>query len=400
LKVLLVHDHYRSSAPSGEDQAYRNEKRLLETHGVQVIAFERFNDAIEDATLMERVKLARDSAWSWSAYQDIVDVIREARPDVAHFHNTFPLVSPSGYKACQDSGVPVVQTLHNYRLICPGALLMRGGRPCEDCVGASLLPALRHRCYRGTLPATGAVVWMLASNRWRGTYHRAVNRYIALTRFAAQRLVAGGLPEQRIEVKPNFLPDVPKPGDGQGSYAIYVGRLSEEKGVSTLLEAWKSVRGLNLKLVGDGPLAAQLRSSSKWAGSAIEFCGYRPRSEVLNLIRDAVVQIVPSQCYEGFPLAVLEAYASGTPVIASRLGSLDEIVLDGETGIKFEAGNAGQLAASVMRLQADSAARKTMRARTRALFEERYTATRNFDELMAIYRRAVEDFEADRGLRT
>src|SRR5437867_3098697 len=159
MRVLLAHDYYRSGAPSGEDAVFRNERALLEENGIEVVSFERFNDQIDDSTLSKRVLVALDGAWSKRSYQQLADVIRRTGPHLAHFHNTFPLISPSAYAACQDNGVPVVQTLHNYRFVCAGALLMRGGHPCEDCVGTSLLPALRHRCYRGSLPATGAVVW-------------------------------------------------------------------------------------------------------------------------------------------------------------------------------------------------------------------------------------------------
>jgi len=211
LKILLAHNFYRSAAPSGEDAVYRAERALLARAGHEIIAYERHNDTIDDSNLRKNIDLALSGAWSRHSYAEISALIRRARPDIAHFHNTFPLISPSAYAACRDNGVPVVQTLHNYRLICANGLLLRDGKPCESCVGTSLWPALRYRCYRGSLPATGAVVWMLARNRRRGTYRHLVDRYIALTRFAAGRLAAGGLPAERITVKPNFL-DAPPLG--------------------------------------------------------------------------------------------------------------------------------------------------------------------------------------------
>jgi glycosyltransferase involved in cell wall biosynthesis len=396
MRILLAHDYYRSSSPSGEDAVFRNERSLLEKNRIEVIPFERFNDDIDDTTPRNRLHLAVDAAWSHRTYEELSAVIRRTRPGLAHFHNTFPLLSPSAYAACQGNGVPVVQTLHNYRLICPGALLMRDGHPCEDCVGTSLLPALRYRCYRGSLPATGAVVWMLASNRWRGAYQRLVNRYIALTEFAASRLVAGGLPPHRMEVKPNFLPDAPPAGRGGGNYAIYVGRLGEEKGVRTLLDAWRAIEGFPLKILGDGPLRAELEQLTRRHALPVEFLGFRPREEVLERVAGAEIQIVPSECYEGFPMVVLEAYACGTPVVASRIGSLDEIVMEGESGLKFEPGNPADLAAKVAELRADPARLRAMRRKGRALFEAKYTADRNYSRLMEIYDRAREDFDAMR----
>jgi glycosyltransferase involved in cell wall biosynthesis len=321
MKILLVHDHYRSSAPSGEDQVFRNELTLLKKHGVDVTTFERFNDDINDSSRIKRLKLARDTAWSPTTYQDLSELVSEIRPDIAHFHNTFPLISPSAYLACREYGVPVVQTLHNFRLICPGALLIRDGRPCEDCVGTNLLPALRYRRYRGSLPATGALVWMLMRNRWHGTYTTLVNRYIALTEFAAGRLIAGGLPRDRMSVKPNFSPNISVPGTGDGGYVVYVGRLSEEKGVRTLLTAWKLVAGIPLKIMGDGPLRKELELIAMRDNISAEFLGFCDRPTIVDIVGRATFQIIPSEWYEGFPMVVVEAYACGTPVVASRIRS-------------------------------------------------------------------------------
>lgn len=397
MKILFAHDHYRSGAPSGEDAVFRNERELLEKNQNEVIPFERFNDDIDDSGLGKRLRLGLEGAWSKPIYEELTALVHRTRPALAHFHNTFPLISPSAYAACQDNGVPVVQTLHNYRLVCAGALLTRNGRPCEDCVGTSLFPALLHRCYRGSLPATGAVVWMLANNRWRGSYSRLVNRYIALTEFAASRLVAGGLPHRRVEVKPNFLADAPSVGSGDGNYAVYVGRLSEEKGVRTLLEAWKRVDGFPLKILGDGPLRGELEQAARRSPLAVEFLGFRPHREVLDVVAAAEVLIVPSECYEGFPMVVLEAYACGTPVLVARIGSLDEIVVEGESGGKFEAGNPGDLVHALNLLRRGPLSLRTMRRTTRALFEEKYTADRNYSKLLEIYDRACADFAEANG---
>ncbi len=375
---------------------FRNERALLEANGIEVIPFERFNDDIDDSTLPRRVRLALDTAWSRRTYEDVAAVVRRTGPTLAHFHNTFPLISPSAYAACRDHGVPVVQTLHNYRLVCAGGLLMRDGHPCEDCVGTSLLPALRHRCYRGSFPATGAVVWMLARNRARGTYND-VDRYIALTAFAAGRLVAGGLPKERVEIKPNFLSDVPDIGHGGGNYAVYVGRLSEEKGVRTLLQAWRRIRGFPLKVLGDGPLRNELEEQTRRESLDVEFRGHCQREELLSCVRGAEMQIIPSECYEGFPMVVLEAYACGTPIVASRIGSLDEIVIADRTGVKFQPGDADELAAAVDELRSDPLRLRAMRSRARATYEEKYTAEQNFLVLKAIYAHAKRDF--DRGKR-
>ncbi len=391
MRVLLAHNFYRSGAPSGEDIVYRNERSMLEAGGVEVIPFERYNDDIDDSTFARRVSLALEVAWSRRTCGELSALLRKSRPDVAHFHNTFPLITPSAYAACRDLGVPVVQTLHNYRLVCPGALLLRDGRPCEDCIGTSLLPALLHRCYRHSLAATGAQVWTLLRNRLNGTYRNLVDRYIALTRFAASRLAAGGLPPGRIEVKPNFLPVSPPAGKGGGGYAAYAGRLSEEKGVRTLLAAWRRLPGFPLRILGEGPLLAELELQAREEGLSMSFRGHCSKEELLDIVGRAEFLVVPSICYEGFPMALVEAYACGTPVVASRIGSLDELVEEGVTGMKFEPGNPLDLAAKVGLLRKDRGRLAAFRNEGRKAFEARYTAGKNLPALLGIYEKAIDD---------
>jgi glycosyltransferase involved in cell wall biosynthesis len=390
MRVLLCHVSYRQAG--GEDMVYGNEYRLLQEHGITVIPFVRSNKDINESGLLGQLALARNAAWSDQAYKDISDEIRKNRPNIAHFHNTFPLLSPSVYAACQAQGIPVVQTLHNYRLICPGGILERAGHVCEDCVGTSLWPALRHRCYRDSLPATAAVVWMLARNRKRGTYRKQVDQYLALTRFAADRLIDGGLPAERVAIKPNFLPDPPlHPGTGDGNYAVYVGRLSREKGLHTLLSAWRQVRNLPLRIIGDGPLRSELEQRVQQEHLDVEFLGFRTHPDVLDQVAQATVQVTPSECYEGFPMTVLEAYACGTPVLASRLGSLEEIVIEGETGLKFKPGDADDLKNTILRLQGDPDLLGSLRRGARQQFLNHYTADRNFQTLMTIYERVLKN---------
>jgi len=388
MRILLAHNFYRSSAPSGEDAVFRNEREMLLKHQ-DVISFERYNDDIDDSTLMRKIRLVKDGTWSRQTYDELNLLIRAQRPDIAHFHNTFPQISPSAYAACQDNGVPVVQTLHNYRLVCPNALLMRDGKPCEDCIGKNLWPAIRYRCYRNSLSATAAQVWMLVRNRLRGSYLTLVNRYIALTDFAAGRMIAGGFPAERISVKPNFLPEPPCPGEGDGGYAIFVGRLSEEKGIRTLLTAWQDVSGMSLKLVGDGPLKDEVVS---WIGDKpcpVEWLGYLGRDRILELVRNARLLIVPSLWYEGFPMVVLEAYACGTPVVASNIGSLSEVVWEGTTGFKFEAGNAADLARVVNGVLSDGPMLTKLREKVRSTFDEHYSEPTNYKQLMSIYEQTL-----------
>ncbi len=387
MRILLGHTFYRSEAPSGEDTVYRNERGLLERAGHEVIPFERHNDDIGDA-FAPRAKTAAEAIWSKRTEHEITTLIERERPDVAHFHNTFPLISPSAYAACRRLGVPVVQTLHNYRLICPGALLMRNGAPCEECVGGSLLPALRHGCYRQSRLATATVVAMLEANRLWGSYRTQVDRFIALTEFARQKFVRGGLPARRIVVRPNFLLEERESGGGLGGYALYVGRLSREKGVRTLVEAWDRIDALPLKIVGDGPLMRELKEHVARVGSAVEFVGFASANAVGSFMRDAVVQIVPSEWYEGFPMVVVEAFAAGTPLLVSRIGALDAIV-SGDSGGKFTPGSSESLAHELGQMLSDPARIERARVFNRRLFEQHYSRSQALTSLLDVYESAI-----------
>lgn len=393
MKILLAHDYYRTSAPSGEDTVVKNEIELLESHGHDLILYEKHNDELIDLSFSDKIKTALNGAWSKSTYNELTSIIRKNRPDVAHFHNTFPIISPSGWAACQDNNVPVVQTLHNYRYICPQALLQREGVPCEDCIGKNLLSALRHRCYRNSLFATTAQTWMIQYNRWRKSFTRNVNRYIALTHFAKSRMVKGGMPEHRITVKPNFLPASGSNIKENLGYAVFVGRLSEEKGIRTLVKAWTDMGGYPLKIIGSGPLEHEIKSFIEKNRLPIDMLGFRSRDDVLRIVGNATCQIVPSECYEGFPMVILEAYSTGTPVIASRIGSLDEIITEGVTGLKFEPGNHHDLAAKMKSFIADEGFTRDCRLRVREEFDKKYTSEINIKMLEDVYSEAIADFK-------
>jgi glycosyltransferase involved in cell wall biosynthesis len=391
MRVLLAHNHYRSAAPSGEDSVFQNEKTLLEQNGIEVVVFERFNDEIAASSLSQRLRLAHATAWSRDSHDSLDRLIRQTRPDIAHFHNTFPLITPSAYAACRSNGVPVVQTLHNYRLICPAALLFRDGHVCQECVGRNLLPALVHRCYRKSLASTAAIVWLLAYNRRKGTYRELVNRYIAPTNFVARQMAAGGIPGDRIEVKPHFLPQPGPAGTGDGGYAVYVGRLGAEKGVHTLLAAWRHLRHLPLKIIGDGELRVELETIARQEALPVEFLGMLAHDRVMEQLRHAELLVLPSECHEVFGLAVIEAYACGTPVVASRTGGLAEIVNPGISGYTFNPGDPDDLAEKVMDLTRDPLRKKAFRGQARMEFEKKFDAGSNFDMLLHIYEDVIRD---------
>ena len=395
MRILLAHNFYRSSAPSGEDGVYRNERQLLEQH-YDIVRLEKHNDDLGGLNITGQLKLALSGAWSRASYREFSDLIKRTRPALAHFHNTFPQITPSAWAACKDHGVAVVQTLHNFRYVCPGALLQRNGKPCEDCIDGPILNALRHRCYRNSVPATSAQIWTIVRNRWNGSFQNNVDCYITLTKFAASRLAAGGLPREKMVIKPNFLIDTPVVGSGEGGYVLYAGRLSEEKGIQTLLKAWRQVdTPIKLKVAGDGALRQQLEQYCRSHQLDVEFLGFCARAQVMQLVGDALLQVVPSECYEGFPLVILEAYGSGTPVLASRIGSLNEIVEEGVTGYKFSAGDAQSLATSFRSILSDLSKLKAMRGTVRKVFLEQYAADVCIARTRSLYRQVIEKRHLD-----
>ncbi|MFH5804241.1 glycosyltransferase [Alienimonas sp. DA493] len=386
MKILVVHERY--TQPGGEDQVFLDETALLEARGHTVIRYERHNDEL---AATGRLRQAVETVWSRRAVGQIDALLRRERPDVMHCHNTFPILSPAVHHAAAKRGVATVQTLHNFRLICPQGALRRDGRICEDCVGRTVAaPAVRHACYRGSRAATAATAAMNAVHHTLGTWTTVVDRFVALTEFSRDLFVRAGLPGERIDVKPNFVAPDPGPGPAERTGGVvFVGRLSEEKGLHTLLDAWRRVRSdARLTIVGDGPLGEEVRAAAA-TDSRITAVGRRPFAEVLERVAAAEALVMPSVWYETFGRTLIEAFAAGTPVIASRLGAMAEIVTDGETGVLFPPGDAAALAAAVDALQSDPPRRRRLGAAARGAYEAGFTADRNYELLRAIYERAL-----------
>lgn len=382
--VLIVHERYRQSG--GEDVVVAAEAALLASAGHRVETLIVDNRTIpERPSATSQLRLALDTVWARAWPTRVADAVRRGDFDIVHAHNTLPLLSPTVHRAARRAGAATVQTLHNYRLVCPAATLFRDGRPCEDCVGAAVAwPAVRHACYRGSRSQSAVVATMLATHRAARTW-QGVDAFVALTDFARGRLLAGGLPPERTVVKPNFLPVDPGPGRGGGAFLV-AGRLVEEKGVRTLLAALERTPQVGVRIAGTGPLEAEVRA----AGAGVVALGETSRDAVLDELGSATALIVPSRWYEGFPMAVVEAFARGVPVIASRLGSLGQIVEDGRTGLHVRPGDPDDLARAVSWAADHPVAMREMGRRARQVFEERYTAAANYPQLMAIYASALE----------
>lgn len=387
MKILLVHNYYQQ--PGGEDFVFTAESNLLRRHGHEVVEYREDNKRINE---MNRVIVGVNAIWSCSTQRKLVQMLRDIRPDVVHFHNTFLLISPSAYYACQKVGVPVVQTLHNYRLLCPVATLFRQGCVCEDCLNKIFpWPAVLHACYHHSPTETFVIAAMLFIHRWLKTWRKKIDIYIAPSEFTRNIFIKGGFPQEKIIVKPNFIYPDPGLSEKDNQYALFVGRLTPEKGIMTLLEAWQKLEEIPLKIAGDGPLMDNIQRFLNTNNlKQIEILGQQTHEEVLKLLKEARFLIFPSGWYEVFPLAIIEAFACGIPAIASRSGVMAEIIKDGYNGLHFAPGNVEDLISKVKWAWTHKKEMEDLDKNARKDFEEKYNAEQNYKMLMDIYKFAIE----------
>lgn len=390
MKILLIHNSYQQRG--GEDAVVEAESQLLAANGHSVLRYTRHNDELRDVGPVGAIRNGIATVWASKTYQQLRALLAREKPDLAHFHNTFPLISPSAYYACAKTAVPTIQTLHNYRLLCPAATFVRADKLCESCLGRIIpLPAVTHRCYRGSCSQTAVLAAMLTAHKIIRTWWSRINMYIALSEFARQKFIQGGFPSDRIVVKPNFIDPDPGPKAEIGRYALFVGRLSPEKGIRVLLEGWTRLEHrIPLYVAGDGPLRNEVLRQSAQLGHNVHVLGHLPFNEVREWMRGARFLILPSICFENFPVTVAEAFACGLPVIASRLGSLAEIIVDGQTGLHFTPGNAEDLARTVEWAWVNDEHLERIGRLSRRKFEQTYTAEQNYRTLMQIYSHVLE----------
>ena len=379
LRILMVHNAYQQRG--GEDSVVDAEISLLRSNGHEVATYFRNND---DISAMPAVAVAIQTLWSSRATTELTDLIHAFKPDVIHVHNTLPLISPSIYWAAARAGVPVVQTLHNFRLMCLSALYLRDGKVCEDCVGHLPWRGVVHKCYRESTAASAVLATMLTLHRGLATYRNKVSRYIALNNFCREKFIEGGLPAELIAVKPNFV-DAAVPLALPRSGLLFVGRLSFEKGIVSLAKAATLLSDAQLRVAGEGPQAALLANIE-----GVTRIGQLTSSEVWQEMNSAIALVIPSIWYETFGMVIIEAYASGTPVIASRIGALADIVTEGETGLLFEPDNAQDLADKLSWALAHPEKMAEMGRKARLVYEEKYTAEQNYTQLIDIYRSVIK----------
>ena len=374
----------------------RAECEMLRAFGDTVEQWVEDNAALPTRGFLNLGRMALCSIWSLPSFRETRRRVAAFNPDVVHVHNTVPMISPSVYTACYRLRIPVVHTLHNYKLVCPGAFLFRDGAVCETCSAKTApYPAVLHGCYRRSRMQSAVAALGLVFNRTIGTYRRHVTRYIALTDFSRDVFIRAGLPADSIDVKPNFVAEEIEPGSHNGKYALFVGKIERLKGVPTLLNAWQMLeKTVPLKVVGRGSLDSALRSA---ALPGVSVLGPLPRERVIGLMQDASLLVFPSAWYEAFPMVIAEAFATGTPVVAARLGAMKEIVRDGRSGWHFSPGNPADLAAVIRWAWADPAEMRRRGRLARRQYEKEYCPAVNYPRLMEIYRRAIRQTNGKEG---
>lgn len=383
-KIVLIHEYYQ--IPGGEDKVFELESKNLSDSCFQIDKLAFHNDLINRKNVG---LVGLNTIWNHGMYKLFKK--KGKIYEILHFHNTFPLLSPSVFHAAHSSKTATILTLHNFRLLCLNAFFLRNDQPCEQCKNKFFAyPGVIYKCYRNSLGASLATAIMLCVHRLLGTWKKKVDRFIALTEFSRQKFIEGGLPAGKIVVKPNFLYQDPGPKDGPGKYALFIGRLSREKGVLTLIESWSHLNSIPLRVAGIGPLDIKVAQAAT-GSSHIEYLGALSSDQVINEMKGASFLIIPSTWYENFPLTIVEAFACGLPVIASHLGSMAELVKENCTGIFFESGNAKDLADKVNWAWNHPQEMIIMGRNARLEYESKYTAEINSNQLLGIYTHALKN---------
>lgn len=381
-RVLLVHNHYK--IPGGEDIVVSNEKRLLEQHGHKVVLYTRSNQELDAFSIWKKITLPFTALFSLRTYREVKYLIKKEKIDIVHVHNTLSLISPSVYYAAFSCKIPVIQTIHNFRLQCPAATFVRKGEICEDCINNGLKCAIRHACYRGSKIQTLVSASVLKLHRILGTYRKLF--YICLTDFNKGKLLLlnrngkNVVREQQIFVKPNFVWKFETEKTEKKEQYIYIGRLDKLKGIHVLLQAWKEFPEKELLLCGSGPeknwIDQYLRENHM---EQVKLLGQLPHEKVLKLLAQSKALVLPTLWYEGQPMVILESYAVGTPVLASDIGNTGSMLIPGVTGIRFIPGDPEDLKRAVRELE------KTEQWNTEAVYEKFYTPEKSYNRLKQIY---------------
>ncbi|MEO0246661.1 MAG: glycosyltransferase family 4 protein [candidate division WOR-3 bacterium] len=386
LKILIVHNYYRGSSPSGEDVVFHNECELLRKYGHQVVTYTRSNDEISNINALFNLFFSKKT------YSDLKTLIAKEKPDLAHFHNIWYAITPSAYAACKDMNIPIVQTLHNFRFICANGLLLSKNQICERCLKKDSVLGFFRACYKNSHILSLPIAKTISEIRKNSYLFSHIDAFICLTNFQKKKYIEAGFPQEKFFIKPNFIPrDLAAEFCLQSKkrYAVFFGRLSPEKGIHILVRAWENLN-YPLFVIGSGPLQSYIEEKSS-QNTNIIYLGRKTRQEIASLVRDAMLTIVPSICYEIFPLTVLESYASCTPTGASKIGGLEEIVIDDVTGFLFPPKDWEKLREKVVFAFNNPEKLIQYAKNAREIYETTYTPEKNYKMLMEIYESVLRE---------
>ena len=389
MKVLIIHTYYLQSG--GEDRVFLEESELLKKHGHEIVHYARSNKEIEKFSFFKKFRfICREALWNRKVYEEIRKIVRKERPNVAHVHNIFYVMSPSVYDALKDEGVPVVQTIHNFRFFAPCAILFRNGKTCERCLKKQSWLSILYGCWRYSRLSTFFLNRILAHHQRKRTFLDKIDLYIALTAFAKRKLTEAGLSPEKIAVKPNFVfSSVPVDTRKKTIFALYAGRLVEGKGILTILDAWQGLPGIPLVIIGDGPLKDKVKAIIDGNDLLhVRYLGWKNKEETQSLMDQAQTLVIPSLWYENFPMAIVESFSRKLPVIGSRIGSMNEIIEHRKTGLLFEPGNVHDLRTQVLWAWQNPKQMEEMGENAYRCYCENYDAERNYNILIKIYERA------------
>jgi glycosyltransferase involved in cell wall biosynthesis len=385
LRILFVHNFYQNRG--GEDESTEQEIRLMEKKGHDVRLYSRKNEEIESYSIFNKGKLIFEPTWSSRTFREISLLLQDYQPDIVHVQNFFPLISPSVFYACSENNIPAVFTLRNYRLLCPIGIFFRDGEICEECFVHSLWRSIKYACYHKSRVQTSAVAIALKSHRFLHTWDRKVDLFIALSEFTRKKFISTGIPEDKIHVRPNFLETDPGMGDLHREYALYAGRLSREKGVYELVSEWKNIPHIPLLVVGDGPLRKDIETFILENNiQNVKLIGFIPLEQLLSVMKKALFLVMPTLWYETFGRTVIEAYATGTPVVASNIGVVASLVKDGITGTTFDPKEPMDLVKKINYAMEEPKRLRGWSREARSVYEQFYSSSSAYEGIMKIYR--------------
>ena len=392
IKVLLVHNRYQ--LPGGEDLGFDSEVRMLRENGHEVIEYVRKNNDIKNYSFPQKILFPKEMTWSQRTYEEISKILIDKKPDIAHFHNTFPLISPSAYYACQKFNIPVVQLLNNYRLICPGGFLFRDDKVCEDCISKSLMESVKNRCYKNSYLLSSSLAMMIKFHRIKNTWFSHVNKYISLSEFSKNKYVEAGFKANQIFVKSNFIEKDPLKRNKYDNHVLFFGRLSREKGPHIFIKAAENLINTKIKfrIIGNGPMDKELNNYVlKKKITNVEFVNHISNSDIFNQIKSAKFVVIPMMWYEFLPRVLIETLACGVPIITSDIGVMANIVRNQINGLHFKVGDHKDLSKKIIKLFNDDLLVDKISKNNRDLYLSEYTKEKNYQKLINIYNEVLDE---------